>query len=109
MRKLVFVLALFTCIVSCNKKEESDITYSHSHTICTDGFIHWGGDPAADGSGWNLRTGDGSSATYYILKDLPDNFKTDGLSVSACVEETEERAPCFCGKFYSKIISIKKR
>jgi hypothetical protein len=101
MKKLLCILALFVFAISC-RKEKSD-------TSCIDGYIHWGGNPAADGSGWNLRTGDESSSTYYILKNLPEEFQTEGLAVNACIQETNEVAPCFCIKNYSKIISIKRR
>jgi hypothetical protein len=108
MRRLVFVLALFISFVGCSK-EAKDTACSPGDTACVDGYIHWGGEPAADGSGWNLKTGSEENTTFYILKNLPDDFKTDGLAVTACIEETKEPALCFCGKYYSKIISIKRR
>lgn len=102
MKKVIGILTLLVFILSC-RKEKSDAT------TCIDGYIYWGGDYAVDGSGWNLKTGGGESTIFYALKDLPDEFKTDGLAVTACIEQTKEKVPCFCAAYYSKIISIKKR
>ncbi len=77
-----FVLFLFN---ACQKDQ-----------LCTDGVIHWGGEPAADGLGWYFE----SEALPRVvkLKDIPAQYLTDSLAVSACIIKTTETYQCFCAE-----------
>ena len=53
MKKLLLLacIAAFT-VASCKKDNET----TAPNTICTTAKVHYGGDPAADGTGWVLVT-----------------------------------------------------
>lgn len=103
MKKLIFSFIVILAFLSCNKQTEPT-------GICTDGYIHWGGEPAVDGLGWYFK---GTSQILYgvKLKNLPAAFQTDSLAVTVCLQKTDEIYNCFCSQpmeVYS-IKSIQKK
>ena len=90
-----FVLFMF---IGCQKDQ-----------LCTDGFIHWGGEPAVDGLGWYFETAE--LPRIVKLKDIPSAYLTDSLAVSVCIIKTEEKYQCFCAEPMEvyKIKKIRKR
>jgi len=78
---------LFTACVKDNEQQAAN-------TVCLDGTIQWGGDPAADGSGWTFVPSE--TAKHYFLKDLPEQYKQDDLQVAVCLQQTSYKATCFC-------------
>jgi len=90
MKKLLIPLVVILSFFSCDKKSET-------MGICTDGYIHWGGEPAVDGLGWYFK---GTAEIKYAvkLKDLPAAFQTDSLAVTVCLQKTDEKYYCFCSQ-----------
>ncbi len=107
MKYFLYLFATVIGISSCKKNCDN--------SNCADGYIYWGGSPAADGLGWYFAEGRTGNWKAKQLKDneLPDEYKNlnDSTAVRACLQETTERAPCFClqPSYYYKIKSIKKR
>jgi hypothetical protein len=104
----IFFLLLFVLVIvtSCTKEKNAS---------CFSGFIYWGGDYAVDGIGFYFAE---SRQGNWKFKQLKENELTgfsksavDSTAVYICLEETTERAPCFCSSpsnFY-KIVSVEKR
>lgn len=93
---IVFLLLLVT---SCTKEN-----------FCAEGYIRWGGDPAADGLGWHY-VNDLTDSRVYILENLPDDFKRDSLPVRICLKETNRKFYCECSRpfNYYHINSVTRR
>jgi hypothetical protein len=106
MKKTVLLVSLFCLFFACRKKQDAFVPDS----FCQDGYIRWGGSPAADGLGWYYAA-NLDRTWVYVLKDLPDNFKTDSLAVSVCLEKTRELMACNCSEPfpYYKVNSIRLR
>ena len=105
MKKAIYsFLFLLLFFSACTKKQD------HA-ALCLEGMIKWGGHPAADGTGWYFETAGGSddSPLSYVLKDLPSAYQVEGLAVSTCIIETNEKVPCLCSKYYYKIERIQRR
>src|SRR5215208_2387568 len=98
----IYLLLVFSVILFCCKKEKNE-------TICLNGAVKWGGDPAADGLGWYIMDSVGGLKNY-IPENLPDNLKADGLSVRVCLYETSTKFYCQCAYPLNKyhITFIKK-
>jgi hypothetical protein len=58
--------------------------------------VSWQGDPAADGLGWTLVKDSVGGLSFYIPKNLADNFKIDGQPVHVCLYKTSEKFYCEC-------------
>jgi hypothetical protein len=107
MKYFIYLFATIIIVSSCKKNCD--------RSNCTDGFIYWGGTPAADGLGWYFAESRTDSWKPKQLKEseLPVEFQNlnDSTAVRACLQETTERAPCFCPQpsYYYKIKSITKR
>lgn len=88
MKKLIIPFVAIFFFLSCSKQTEEP-------AICTDGYIHWGGNPAVDGISWYFK---GTTQLQYAvkLKDLPAAFQTDSLAVTVCLQKTGEKYICFC-------------
>lgn len=93
---------LFTACDKDNDKQAAD-------ALCLDGTIEWGGDPRADGRGWIFIPTEGTQA--YYLKELPEAYKQDHLPVAVCLQQTGEKASCFCQPLPDlyKVLSIKRK
>ena len=92
MKKLLLVACIAAfAVVSCKK----DSTGTTAQTICTTAKVHYGGDPAADGTGWVLVT-DTTTGKFEKPDNLDASFKTDGLIVDVCYVVTEVDFVCFC-------------
>ncbi|HVG40954.1 MAG TPA: hypothetical protein VM888_05025 [Chitinophagaceae bacterium] len=103
MKRLSVLLFSYVLLLSCNKEV--------AETTCLDGYIFWGGDPAADGRGWYFSENKSSTTTYY-LESLPDKYKTDETAVSICLLKTDKQFLCFCAgdfPYYYRITKIDKR
>jgi len=87
---LVAVIAVFA-LVSCKK----DDTTTPANTTCTTATVHYGGDPAADGTGWVLVT-DTTNGKFEVADNLDTSFKTEGLVVDICYVVTDVDFVCFC-------------
>ena len=92
MKKLLLIacMAAFT-VVSCRK----DNTGTTPNTICTTAKVHYGGDPAADGTGWVLVT-DTVTDKFEVPDNLDASFKIEGLLVDICYVRTDKDFICFC-------------
>jgi hypothetical protein len=107
MKHLIYIFTAIIIISSCKKKDNG--------SVCTDGYIYWGGPPAADGLGWYFSEGRTGTWKPKQLKEteLPAEFQlfNDSTAVNICLQTTTDRAPCFCAEpsYYYKINSIKKR
>jgi hypothetical protein len=72
-------------------------------------------NPAADGVGWSLQVSDTASKSYMILESsIPTSMKTNGLKVTACLQETNFKyhyvmSPTPSNENYYRVISIRKR
>jgi hypothetical protein len=102
MKKII----LFACIaafigVSCKK----DSTETTPNTICTTAMVHYGGDPAADGSGWVLVT-DTTTGKFEKPDNLDAIFKTEGILVDICYVVTDVDFVCFCSPPLRKQIHL---
>ena len=97
---LILLLTILS-FTSCTKEHDAE---------CLDGTIEYMGDPAADGLGWVLRT-DAESPRYYVLRNLPSDFRVDDLQVTACIYNTGEKMTCYCAEQPDKyaVESIRKR
>jgi hypothetical protein len=106
LRLFVVLTVLCLTVASCNKDEKS---------VCSNGYIYWGGSPAADGLGWYFAESRSGNWKAKQLKEeeLPWNLQptSDSTAVFICLQETTERAPCFCAtpSYYFKIVSVEKR
>jgi hypothetical protein len=103
---LVFALVI---IASCKKNQVT--TDCSSATRCFDGYIFWGGDPAADGSGWYAATSRVQDSAFF-LETVPTPFNADSTAVHICLSETSKKRICFCtgpGSNYYKIVDIIRR
>jgi hypothetical protein len=108
MTRILIICFLSTVITagSCNKQE---------NVQCSNGYIYWGGSPAADGLGWYFAESRSGNWKAKQLKEeeLPAHLRstTDSTAVFICLEETTERAPCFCAtpSYYYKVVSAQKR
>src|SRR6058998_2722450 len=85
-----FVLIMMT---SCKKNQVA--TDCSSATRCFDGYIFWGGEPAADGSGWYASTSRAQDPAFY-LETVPAPFNADSTAVHICLSETSKKRVCFC-------------
>ena len=92
MKKLLMLacIAAFT-VASCKKDNET----TAPNTICTTAKVHYGGDPAADGTGWVLVT-DTTTDKFEKPDNLDASFKTEGLLVDVCYVFTNNDFICFC-------------
>lgn len=104
MRYVLYFLLFTTIFLSCKKENERE-------TSCFNGIVEWRGSPAADGLGWTISNDDSVSPKTFIPRNLDDDFKVDGLKVSVCLYETDEKASCFCVQPPNKyhITSIRRR
>lgn len=84
MKPLLLSLIIAFIFTACAKDQ-----------ICTDGMIHWGGEPAVDGLGWYFTSTELGDRPVK-LKNLPGNYLTDSLRVNACLIKTKEKYQCFC-------------
>lgn len=106
LRLFVVLTVLCLTVASCNKDEKAE---------CSNGYIYWGGSPAADGLGWYFAENRSGNWKAKQLKEeeLPRDLQptTDSTAVFICLKETTERAPCFCAtpSYYYKIVSVEKR
>lgn len=102
MKKIIYAFFFVLILTSCTKESAS--------TICTDATVEWGGDPAADGLGWYISTGDSANHKTYIPQNLPDEMKIDGQAVHVCMYETNEKFYCQCVQPLNKyhITTIRK-
>lgn len=92
MKKLLMVACITAlAVVSCKK----DNTETMPNTICTTAKVHYGGDPAADGTGWVLVT-DTISGKFEVADNLDSSFKTEGAAVDICYMVTDVDFVCFC-------------
>ena len=91
--KLFLLLFVFIAFSSCTKNNHGGCW--NIQPVCTDGFIFWGGDPAADGLGWYLSATRTDEKRFYI-ENPPIAFKIDSLAVNACLEETNKPLVCYC-------------
>ncbi len=113
MKKLLLIVATWLTLSSCSKEATAPDTQDAANigaknTQSADRMkatIRWAGDPALDGLGWVLRTSD---EQVEIPKNLPDNYKQDGLQVIVSFKRTSERFPCRCSepKYYVEITAI---
>ncbi len=89
MKLLIILPVLVLSFLSCSRQPEEG--------ICTDGYIHWGGEPAVDGVSWYFK---GTAELQYAvkLKDLPAAFQIDSLPVNVCLIKTNEKYHCFCSQ-----------
>lgn len=85
MKQLLLAISLLFIFTACQKE-----------TLCTDGTIQWGGEPAVDGIEWYFESSEFSRPVK--LKDLPSEYKVDGLSISVCLVKTDEKYQCFCAE-----------
>lgn len=101
MKKILIACLCIFMLMACSKEE--------NETVCLNARVKWGGDPAADGLGWYLLDTIGGLSFYYP-QNLPENFKTDDLSVHVCLYETREKFYCMCSSFpyKSHIVTIRK-
>jgi hypothetical protein len=109
MKKIIsflLVTIIFSTQSSCKKEESAS---------CSSGYIYWGGDYAVDGLGFYFAETRQGNWKFKQLKEseLPSYSKsvTDSTAVTICLEETDERAPCFCAtpSYFYKIVSIERR
>ncbi len=101
MKRWLLILFVSLAGLSC-KKENTE--------FCKDGFIFWGGDPAADGSGWNFSA-HANRSDFFALDNLDNAYKTDSLAVNICLTKTGNIFYCFCAgtHYYYHINSIRLR
>ena len=106
--KILLFFFVIAVALSCNKNKQ----FCGFATLeCTDGFIFWGGDPAADGLGWYLSATRSAEKRFYI-ENPPAAFKIDSIAVNACLEETNKPIVCNCvgtKPNYYNITEIRKR
>lgn len=109
MRRLLLIIATSFLFTACDKAKEKEIEIESGDIVCLNGTIEWGGEPAADGRGWIFVPTETSQ--YYSLKDLPAAYKQDDLPVSVCLQQTNEKAPCFCPEppYFYRVTSVKRR
>jgi hypothetical protein len=88
VKYFLYLLAAIA-LSSCSKDVDSDST-------CFDGVIRWAGNPAADGLGWVIYEDDSTTTKPFVPQNLSDNYMKDGVKVSVCLKETEEKLHCFC-------------
>jgi hypothetical protein len=109
MKKLLFILSAAFILVSC-KKDAVDVA-----AVCQDGKIEWKGDPAADGLGWVFTpvtaTNTADSSSFYVVRELPQSFQVDQLSVNACLSNTGQKVSCMClnAPYAYTLVSIRRR
>jgi hypothetical protein len=105
MKYLVLFLILSSLSFSCKKSEES------KPVTCSDGFIFWGGDPAADGAGWYFS--EDRQSPKKQLDRLPASYQMDSTAVHICLYESDRLVSCFCNPnnrpHYFEITEIHKR
>jgi len=89
MKYILSLLALTLIVSSCTKETEEK-------THCFKGVVKWVGSPAADGLGWVIYEDDSITTQPYIPQNLSNDFQKDGLKISVCLKETEEKFYCFC-------------
>ena len=94
MKQLLLSCFVLFVFIGCQKEQ-----------LCTDGVIHWGGEPAVDGLGWYFTSADLPKAVK--LKDISAAYLTDSLAVSVCLIKTEETYQCFCAE-PMEVYAIKK-
>src|SRR5688572_20851502 len=103
MKKWLLILFTSIAFFSCAKEDQP---------ICKDGFIFWGGDPAADGRGWYFSESINSN-DFMVMDNLGNDFKVDNLPVNICVVKTNTRYYCLCPStpelYYYHITSIRTR
>ncbi|HUC81304.1 MAG TPA: hypothetical protein VMR70_10335 [Flavisolibacter sp.] len=104
MKHLLLLLAVGFFFGSCSKEQEGE-------GKCFDGVVVYGGDPAADGLGWLIMEDDSVAPERYVPQNLANAYMKDGLKVSVCLQETEEKLYCFCAQPLPKyrITSIRTR
>lgn len=101
MKNIFFILLLAVITaVSCKKTASTD------REICAEAFVRWGGDPAADGTGWHLYIPSDNIYAYKYPDNFPGDFKTDGLPVTVCYTQTGKDFPCFCMQPLPKMVHI---
>jgi len=104
MKTWFLIIMASLLVTACAKDNEKQA----AETVCLDGTIQWGGDPAADGTGWTFVSTE--TTKRYFLKNLPETFKRDDLQVAVCLQQTEERAYCYCSELpYLYVITSIKR
>jgi len=102
MKTVTLLLIGVAFLTSCAKQESSEnenekqpiVTTAHGPLLHFEGRIHWGGDISYDGTGWSFVPS--GTNNHYYLKGLPQAFMADQLKVSISLQETTEKAPCFC-------------
>jgi hypothetical protein len=100
MKKLLLVACIAAfAVVSCKKDDTT------SNTICKTVMVHYGGDPAADGTGWVLVT-DTVAYKFEVPDNLDVSYKTEGLLLDICYTVTEVDFVCFCVPASRKMIHL---
>ena len=105
MKPWFLVIAASLLFTACEKDNEKQ----SAETVCLDGTIQWGGDPAVDGSGWTFVPTETNK--HYFLSNLPEKYKQDDLQVAVCLQQTRYKANCFCAEqpYLFAITSINKK
>ncbi|MFN8253439.1 MAG: hypothetical protein U0V75_16335 [Ferruginibacter sp.] len=101
MKKTLFIIALAAITAASCKKVNTS-----KKEICTDAVVRWGGDPAADGTGWHLYVASDNITAFKYPDNLPDDFKVAGLQVAVCYEPTDRDFICFCMQPLPKMVHI---
>lgn len=104
MKKIIVVLATALLFISCQKEKANK-------EFCEDGYIRWGGDIAADGTGWYYAKDLSGTQTAYKMENLTSDFEVDSLAVSICLVKTDKKFSCLCPDALPvyRINSIKRR
>lgn len=104
MKYFLYLLVLIVAFGSCRKDKEEG-------GICFNGVIKYAGNPAADGLGWVIYKDDSTTTKPFVPQNLSDGYLKDGLKISVCLKETEEKLYCFCAQPLPKyrITSIQPR
>jgi len=101
MKSITIILSLLAfAAASCKKQNKT------CQSTCTDALVRWGGDPAADGTGWYLYVPGDSGRAFQYPDNLAQSFKVNDLAVSVCYEKTNVDFVCFCAAPYPKMVHI---
>lgn len=108
MKRIYTAVAILLFFTACSKNNQQS---GATPSICFPAFVRAETAQESAGTGWVVVREDVRSIPF-VVNNLSNDFKVDGLAVNICVEETTEKISCNCsnnGRSFYRVVSISRR